>query len=159
MISVPFALGTNDTSDLPLSDEERGMRLTHEDGSVVTLTLRWPDHPAVAPARLRMFAAQTVLERDAMQPDGSQREDVEPERLVELALPRDAALREYAAALVVGWSVADPCTPDAVLALFTRAPFVLTLVLKAANEGDRFLAPSLRLSAPESQPVSEPASA
>lgn len=143
MIALPFDLGTRTTATVPLTHNGRSLEW---EGQVVTLTLRWPDDPAVARER------NTYIAHEALLADAVQAGDVLV--IATRRTDRDAAFAVYAAALVTGWSVPVPCTPDAVQALFARYPEGLQVVVAAAGESDRFLPESLRASRSASEPSS-----
>jgi hypothetical protein len=151
MIALDFFAGTRTTSTLPLVDDGVSLEL---DGAVVSLELRWPDDPAVARPRYTWLAVMAQVERELYADDGSTLRDVSPDRQGELLAAREAAMTAYAVALVAGWSISMPCTPDAVAALFSRAPFALTLVVQASGEQNRFLPSLLRTAASESASLS-----
>jgi hypothetical protein len=153
VIALPFDLGTRTTSVVPLSDTASGATLVDAQGMAVTLTLRWPDDPAIARERFTFLAAQQAL-TDAI---SAARTELDPARVGELMAQREDAMRGYAACLVIGWSVPAECTPDAVLALFARAPFALDVIVEAGGEQDRFLPESLRASRSASAPSSSAA--
>jgi hypothetical protein len=146
VIDLDFSEGTRTTSILELVDVDAGVRLC-DGGAVVTLTLRWPDDPAIARERNTFFATQNAL-ADAIETA------TDSTRAGALMAQREDALRAYAAALVCGWSLSAPCTPDGVLALFARAPFAYALVVEAAGDHERFLPESLRASRSASAPSS-----
>jgi hypothetical protein len=144
VIALPFDLGTRTTSVVPLTRGDRS--LVDPAGEVVTLTLRWPDDPAVARERNTYIAHEALLADAIASGDAL--------KMADARTARDAAFAVYAAAMVAGWSVAAPCTPDAVQALFARFPEGLSLVVDAAGEHDRFLPESLRSSRSASEPSS-----
>lgn len=146
MIDLDFDEGTRTTATVELIDVAAGLRLC-KDGALVTLTLRWPDDPAIARERNTFFAAQQLF-TDALAAS------TEATRTGELLAQREDTMRQYAAALVCAWSLVTECTRDAVLALFARAPFALDLVVEAAGEHERFLPASLRGSRSGSAPSS-----
>lgn len=153
MIAIPIATGTRVCAVVPLIDEATGASLVDEAGVVVTMSVRWPDHPKVARARLAWLAHQSAVDRAQALPGGL--EALAPMALVDLIAPRDEAMVAYAAALVVRWSQAAPCTPDAVSELFADNPFALGLVLAASGDADRFLPEPLRPLPVASAPLSE----
>jgi hypothetical protein len=153
VIALSFTEGTRITTTVPLTDPESGASLLW-DGAMVSLEIRWPDDPDVARARYTWLAVMAQVERELYADDGTPRIDVAPERQGELLAAREAAMRTYAIALVLGWSISEPCTPESVASLFRRAPFALSLVVNASGESDRFLPVSLRTAANESAPSS-----
>jgi hypothetical protein len=164
VIALSFAEGTRTTTTVPLTDPESGASYRAADGTVDTLTVRWPDHPSVLPARSLLVATLGFIEHERTRDTGrtddegtairEARTDLAPARVAELTLAREAAMTDYAVALVSAWSFAAPCTPEAVRELFARAPFVYELVIDAAGDAQRFLPDSLRTAAPESAPSS-----
>ena len=153
-IHVPFTAGTVQTATVLLQDEETGYTLVDEQGVVVSASIYWPDHPKVARSRALWLACYAAYNAGATSLSGPAGEDGKPTRVLRtdvaatqiavLSEELESSYRAYAVALFAGWSYATiACTPEEVEALILRSPFVHNLVMRATDEHERFLPPSL----------------
>ena len=155
MIALSFETGTRETSTLPLTDPVGGVSLVDPQGVVVTLTLRWPDDPAVVRPRGVLLATQAMVESTLLTEAGTFKPDNDPETAGRLLEQQQLAITNYAVALVCGWSVAQAFDGEGLRSLIGRAPFVRDLIVAASGEADRFLPGSLRPSRSASDAPSE----
>lgn len=144
MIALDWKDGTRTTLDLPLTLDGHALQW---EGETVVLTLRWPDDPAIARVR-NVYLAHEALLADALAA-------TTPDALLIAArrTDRDESFLDYAAAVVLSWSVPVPVSVEGVRSLYARAPFALNLVVDALGDLDRFLPASLRSVPSTSQPA------
>jgi hypothetical protein len=156
VLHVPFSVGTQQMAAvvLQMETDEAILTVVDDAGVVVTATIYWPDHPAVARERATWMACYLAYQTQCTtltgppdaegNPSRVMRDDVEPARLATLSVENDTSYLAYGVALVQAWTHPSACTKDEVTALMTRSPFVLQLVMRATDEHTNFLLPSLR---------------
>ena len=149
-VRVSFATGARCIATVPLSqtgDDGTVISVCDDDGTVVTVDLYWPDHPAVIRPRLLFRNALARLQNLAEMTSDDDRVDAE--------LLSDAALTTYMALAVCGWNVRGvECTEAAARELFVRTPVTRQIIAVALGESDNFLPESLKHSEGESPPHS-----
>jgi hypothetical protein len=152
---VDFRSGGYRAASVPLSEASEGGRSLYDGDTLVTLSLRWPQHFAIARERDEWVACLARVERELMTPDGGLRDDVSTARQAEVLAEREAANIRYLVAAVEAWSLPEPCTPEAVEKLFLVHPWTMPLVMDALGDQSRFFstasAPAVSASAPLSE--------
>jgi hypothetical protein len=152
---IDFRTGGYRAAAVPLSEASEGGRSLYDGDTLVTLTIRWPQHFAVKEERNEWLACLARVERELMTPEGDLRSDVTSARQAAVLSERDEANIRYLVAVVESWNLPEPCTPASVRELYLVHPWAMQLVADALGEKERFFPSASRPAVNESAPASE----